>query len=77
MEAERTEVIEEPEEQETEFVSPLTPRRSHPAQSGEGFDAPPSLERSGSEHREGAVTSPLPEVSVPRKRGNRRGCKDH
>ena len=79
MEAELTEVIEEPEaeEQEAELVSPLTPRRSHPAQSGEGFDAPPSLERSGSEHREGAVTSPLPEVSVPRKRGNRRGCKDH
>ena len=36
-------------------------RRSHPAQDGEGFDAPPTLERSGSEHREGAVTSPLPE----------------
>ena len=27
---------------------------------GEGFDAPPTLERSGSEHRR-AVTSPLPE----------------
>ena len=25
------------------------------------FDGPPSIERSGSEHREGAVTSPLPE----------------
>ena len=61
MKAELTEVIEEPEEQETEPVSPLTPRRSHPAQSGETFDGPPSLERSGSEHREGAVTSPLPE----------------
>ena len=36
-------------------------RRSHPAQFGEGFDGPPSLERSGSDHREGAVTSPLPE----------------
>ena len=59
MEAERTEVIEEPEaeEQETELVSPLTPRWSHPAQSGETFDGPPTLERSGSEHREGAVTS--------------------
>ena len=33
------------------------PRRSQPAQDGEGFDAPPTLERSGSEHREGAVTS--------------------
>ena len=35
-------------------------RRSHPAKYGEGFDAPPTLERSGSEHRR-AVTSPLPE----------------
>ena len=33
------------------------PRRSQPAQPGEVFDAPPTLERSGSEHREGAVTS--------------------
>ena len=32
------------------------PRRSHPAKYGEGFDAPPTLERSGSEHRR-AVTS--------------------
>ena len=31
--------------------------RSHPAKSGEGFDAPPTLERSGSERRGGAVTS--------------------
>ena len=30
------------------------------AQFGEGFDAPPTLERSGSEHRR-VVTSPLPE----------------
>ena len=37
-----------------------TPRRSHPAQSGETFDGPPTLERSGSERREGAVTSPVP-----------------
>ena len=35
-------------------------RRSHPAKYGEGFDAPPTPERSGSEHRR-AVTSPLPE----------------
>ena len=35
-------------------------RRSHPAQYGETFDGPPTLERSGSEHRR-AVTSPLPE----------------
>ena len=31
--------------------------RSHPAKYGEGFDAPPTLERSGSERRGGAVTS--------------------
>ena len=36
--------------------SPAIPRRSHPAKHGEGFDAPPTLERSGSEHRR-AVTS--------------------
>ena len=30
--------------------------RSHPAQFGETFDGPPTLERSGSEHRR-AVTS--------------------
>ena len=64
--------------------------RSHPVQSGEGFDAPPTLERSGSERRGGAVTSlallerarawewvkdPPAGVSVPYK-GNRRGRKD-
>ena len=27
------------------------PRRSQPAKYGEGFDAPPTLERSGSEHQ--------------------------
>ena len=32
--------------------------RSHPAKHGEGFDAPPTLERSGSEHQR-AVTSSL------------------
>ena len=63
--------------------------RSHPAKHGEGFDAPPTLERSGSEHRR-AVTSlallerarawewvkdPPAGVSVPYK-GNRRGRKD-
>ena len=57
-EAEEPEAEEpEAEEPEAELVSPLTPRRSHPAQSSETFDGPPSLERSGSEHREGAVTS--------------------
>ena len=77
MEAERTEVIEEPEaeEQETELVSPLTPRRSHPAQSGETFDGPPSLERSGSEHREGAVTSPLLRFLPPGNGGTEGGVK--
>ena len=41
----------------SEVVSPITPRRSHPAQHGEGFDAPPTLERSGSEHRVGRFPS--------------------
>ena len=35
---------------------PITVWRSHPTKPGEGFDAPPTLERSGSEHRR-AVTS--------------------
>ena len=35
-------------------------RRSHPAQHGADRFGPPTLERSGSEHRR-AVTSPLPE----------------
>ena len=33
--------------------TPLLFRRSHPAQYGETFDGPPTLERSGSEHRVG------------------------
>mgnify|MGYP006922024790 CR=1 FL=1 len=93
VEAEEVTAVEESEaeEPEAELVSPLTPRRSHPAQSGETFDGPPSLERSGSEHREGAVTSlallerarawewvkdPPAGVSVPYK-GNRKGRKDY
>ena len=35
----------------------LEVRRSHPAQSGETFDGPPTLERSGSEHRVGRFPS--------------------
>ena len=35
--------------------------RSHPAQLGETFDGPPTLERSGSERRGGAVSSLFPE----------------
>ena len=54
--------------------------RSHPAQSGETFDGPPSLERSGSEHRR-AVTSFLLrrkawlEVELPLAKGRRRDSK--
>ena len=40
-------------------LNKVIPRRSHPAQHGEGFDAPPTLEHSGSEHRR-AVTSSRP-----------------
>ena len=35
--------------------------RSHPAKYGDGFDGPPTLERSGSERRGGAVSSLFPE----------------
>ena len=35
--------------------------RSHPAKSGETFDGPPTLERSGSERRGGVVSSLFPE----------------
>ena len=35
------------------------PRRSHPAKHGEGFDAPPTLERSGSEHQRAVTSFPL------------------
>ncbi len=35
--------------------------RSHPAKHGETFDGPPTLERSGSERRGGAVSSLFPE----------------
>ena len=54
VEAEEVTTVVEPAE-----LSPSIARRSHPAQFGEDFDAPPSLERSGSEHRR-AVTSPVP-----------------
>ena len=37
--------------------TPLLSWRSHPAQSGEGFNAPSTLERSGSEHRVGQFPS--------------------
>ena len=35
----------------------VVPRRSQPAQDGETFDGPPTLERSGSEHRVGRFPS--------------------
>ena len=55
VEAEEVTAVAEPPE-----LSPSIERRSHPAQFGEGFDAPPSLERSGSEHRVGRFPpSPL------------------
>ena len=39
------------------------PRRSHPAQYGEDRFGPPTLERSGSEHRR-AVTFLIPMVGI-------------
>ena len=55
VEAEEVTAVVEPAE-----LSPSIERRSHPAQSGETFDGPPTLERRGSERRGGAVTSPVP-----------------
>ena len=52
VEAEEVTAVVEPAE-----LSPSIERRSHPAQFGETFDGPPTLERSGSERRGGAVTS--------------------
>ena len=63
---------------------------SHPAQPGDGFDAPPTLERSGSEHQRAVTSCPLmvkgkawlgvkdppAGVSVPYKR-NRKARKDY
>ena len=40
--------------------------RSHPAKHGEGFDAPPTIKRSGSEHRR-AVFLFFPEGRRPRR----------
>jgi hypothetical protein len=55
VEAEEVTAVVEPAE-----LSPSIERRSHPALSGETFDGPPSLERSGSEHRVGRFPpSPL------------------
>ena len=52
--------------------------RSHPALPGEDRFGPPTLERSGSEHRRAWewVKDPPSRVSVPYK-GNRRGSKDY
>ena len=41
----------------------LSPGGPIPHNHGEGFDAPPTLERSGSEHRR-AVTSLIPMVGI-------------
>ena len=74
-EEERATVAEVTVEAVSEVVSPLTSRRSHPAQSGETFDGPPSLERSGSEHRVGRFPpSPLRFLS-PANGGTEGGVK--
>ena len=49
--------------------------RSHPAQSGEGFDAPPTLERSGSEHRVGRFPSSRLRFLSPANGGTEGGVK--
>ena len=56
-------------------IDKFFPRRSHPAQYGETFDGPPTLERSGSEHRR-AVTSSHPlGLLSPRTGGTEGGVK--
>ena len=49
--------------------------RSHPAKHGEGFDAPPTLERSGSEHRRAVTSFPFREGFLSAVRGTERGVK--
>ena len=45
--------------------------RSHPVQSGETFDAPPTLERSGSEYRRAVTSFPLRARERLGEKGNR------
>ena len=49
--------------------------RSHPATHGEGFDAPPTLERSGSEHRVGRFPSSSLRFLSPANGGTEGGVK--
>ena len=53
----------------------VAPRRSHPAQSGETFDGPPTLERSGSEHRVGRFPSSSLRFLSPANGGTEGGVK--
>ena len=49
--------------------------RSHPAQLGETFDGPPTLERSGSEHRVGRFFPSLLRFLSPGNGGTEGGVK--
>ena len=49
--------------------------RSHPAQYGETFDGPPTLERSGSEHRVGRFPPSLLRFLSPTNGGTEGGVK--
>ena len=49
--------------------------RSHPAQFGETFDGPPTLERSGSEHRVGRFSPSLLRFLSPANGGTEGGVK--
>ena len=62
-------------------INILSPGGPFPQNLAKTFDGPPTLERSGSEHRR-AVTSPLPEeeglgekVELPLAKGRRRDSK--
>ena len=53
----------------------LFSKRSHPAQHGETFDGPPTLERSGSEHRRAVTSFPFREGFLSPVRGTERVVK--
>ena len=69
VEEERAAVAEESVEAVAEVISPIASRRSHPALSGETFDGPPSLERSGSEREADydKLMTRIDELGIPMK----------
>ena len=50
-----------PEHLSSVLSQQVVPMRSHPAKPGEGFDAPPTIKRSGSEHQRAVTSFPFRE----------------